>query len=57
MNTSVVGEVVKQAGFYDYNEKYINNTTTLQIPAAIPEEVSAKFVSMPETAFRLMVVD
>jgi D-ala D-ala ligase N-terminal domain protein len=52
VNTSVVGEVVKQAGFYDYNEKYINNTTTLQIPAAIPEEVSAKIREYAETAFR-----
>ena len=52
VNTSVVGEVVKQAGFYDYNEKYINNTTTLQIPAAISEEVSAKIREYAETAFR-----
>ena len=52
VNTSVVGEVVKQAGFYDYNEKYINNTTTLQIPAAIPEEVSAKIREYAVTAFR-----
>ena len=52
VNTSVVGEVVKQAGFYDYNEKYINNTTTLQIPAAIPEEVSTKIREYAETAFR-----
>jgi len=33
-------------------KKYINNTTTLQIPAAIPEEVSAKIREYAETAFR-----
>ena len=41
-NTSVVGEIVKTSGFYDYNEKYINNTVTLEIPAQISDEVSAK---------------
>lgn len=52
VNTSVVGEVVKEVGFYDYNEKYVNNTVTLQIPAEIPEEVSHKVREYAATAFK-----
>ena len=51
-NTSVVGEIVKTSGFYDYNEKYINNTVTLEIPAQISDEVSAKVREYSAKAFR-----
>lgn len=51
-NTSVVGEVVKNVGFYDYNEKYINNTVKLEIPAQISDEVSAKVREYAAKAFR-----
>lgn len=39
VKTTVAGEVVKSVGFYDFEEKYINNDVTLQIPADIPSDV------------------
>ncbi|WP_022796728.1 D-alanine--D-alanine ligase [Bavariicoccus seileri] len=51
IHTSVVGELVKSKGFYDYDEKYINNTVELQIPADLPEEISAKIQSYAKEAF------
>lgn len=52
VHTSVVGEVVKTVDFYDYEEKYINNTVELQIPAAVSEDVSNKIRKYAEMAFR-----
>lgn len=52
IRTSVVGEIVKSNNFYDYNEKYINNTVKLQIPAEIPEEISNKLRQYAVTAFQ-----
>ncbi|MFI3313976.1 MAG: D-alanine--D-alanine ligase family protein [Eubacteriales bacterium] len=37
---SVCGEVDAGADFYDYETKYITNTSTLHIPARIPEDVA-----------------
>lgn len=54
VNTSVVGEIVKTVGFYDYDEKYINNTVQLQIPADISEEHSAKVREYAATAFKVL---
>lgn len=51
-NTSVVGEIVKNVGFYDYNEKYINNTVQLEIPAQISDEVAQKVKEYAARAFR-----
>ena len=52
VNTSVVGEVVKTTSFYDYNEKYINNTTELQIPAEVAPEIATQIREYSQTAFR-----
>ncbi len=37
---SVVGEIVPMNEFYDYNAKYIDGNTRLEIPAKLPEEQS-----------------
>lgn len=42
VKTTVPGEVVKNVDFYDFEEKYINNDVTLQIPAEIPADVQEK---------------
>ena len=39
-HVSVVGRLVKGASFYDYEEKYINNTVEMEIPANIEESLS-----------------
>ena len=43
---------MKQEKLHDYNEKYVNNTVTLEIPAQISDEVSAKVREYSAKAFR-----
>ncbi len=40
VHTSVVGALVKEEQFYDYESKYLDNEVTLQIPANLPKEIS-----------------
>lgn len=46
---SVIGEILPQADFYDYEAKYVSNSTGLAIPADIPAEAAAR---MKEEAVR-----
>ena len=46
---SVVGEIAVTAEFYDYNDKYVNNTSQCIIPANIPAKAAQK---VRETAVR-----
>ncbi len=39
---SCIGEILPAAEFYDFDAKYIDNSTGLAIPADLPEEVSEK---------------
>lgn len=48
---SVVGELIKAEGFYDYEEKYINNKTQMAIPADLPEELSAQIQTYAKEAY------
>ena len=52
--TSIVGEIAPPDGFYDYEAKYINNTTKLYIPAHISTETSEKIRELSAKAYRLM---
>ena len=51
---SLVGEIGASAQFYDYDDKYINGTSQLYIPARIPEEVSEKIRQTAVRAYRLL---
>lgn len=51
-HVSVVGKLVKTSEFYDYNEKYINNTVEMQIPADLPEAVTEKIQEYALKAYR-----
>jgi D-alanine-D-alanine ligase len=51
VHTSVPGELVKKQQFYDYEEKYINNDVTLQIPAELPDETVSKLREYAAKAF------
>lgn len=51
-HVSVVGRLVKEQGFYDYENKYLNNTVTMQIPAEIPEFVAEKVQEYALRAYR-----
>lgn len=49
---SVVGMLVKNSEFYDYDEKYINNTVTMQIPAEIDLTIAQQIQEYALRAFR-----
>ncbi|MCW6675987.1 D-alanine--D-alanine ligase [Aerococcaceae bacterium NML180378] len=53
-HTSVVGRLLKEQDFYDYEEKYINNTTAMEIPAELPEAVSEKIRKYALKAYRAL---
>lgn len=53
-NASIVGEIGASAQFYDYDDKYINGTSQLYIPARIPQEVSEKIRQTAVRAYRLL---
>lgn len=49
---SVVGEIVTDADFYDYEDKYVNGTSQLYIPAHIPEETAEEIRKTAVHAYR-----
>ncbi|SDO04030.1 D-alanine--D-alanine ligase family protein [Acetanaerobacterium elongatum] len=51
---SVVGEIAPKAEFYDYDAKYISDTTDLFIPARIPEAVAEKVRETAVKAYRAL---
>lgn len=48
---SVVGEIVPRHEFYDYEGKYLDDSTDLYIPARLPEAVSDKVRAIARRAF------
>ncbi len=51
---SIPGEIVSSHEFYDYESKYLDESTELQIPARIPEDVSKRIRSMAIEAFQAL---
>ena len=51
---SMVGEIGASAQFYDYDDKYVNGTSQLYIPARIDEAVSDKIRQTAVRAYRLL---
>lgn len=51
---SPVGEIGASAEFYDYDDKYINGTSQLYIPARLPEETAEKVRETAVKAYRLL---
>ncbi len=51
---SVIGEIAASSSFYDYNDKYINGTSKLYIPAHIPENVSDEIRTTAIKAYNIM---
>ncbi len=49
---SIVGEILPTVEFYDFDAKYNDNTTELQIPADLPCDVSEKIREYAVRAFR-----
>lgn len=51
-HVSVIGQLVKQSDFYNYDEKYINNTVEMQIPADIPDHIASQVQEYALDAYR-----
>ncbi len=49
---SVPGEILPVSEFYDYRAKYLDDRTTLEVPAKVPAEVTEELQRMAVTAFR-----
>jgi len=49
---SVPGEIIPSAEFYDYEAKYVQEGSRLEIPARLPEEVTAEVQRIAVAAFR-----
>jgi D-alanine-D-alanine ligase len=49
---SLPGEVVPSGEFYDYRAKYVDESSTLIIPAKLPEAVIVEIQRMAVAAFR-----
>lgn len=54
VSASVVGRLVKEQAFYDYEEKYINNTVSMEIPAQLPESVAQTLRDLAIQAYRII---
>ena len=51
---SVPGEIVPSHEFYDYESKYLDESTELRIPASLPEELSKRIRDLAIEAFRAL---
>lgn len=49
---SLPGEIIPGAEFYDYNDKYLNDTAQLHIPAKLPKRVIAQLQRYAIRAFQ-----
>ncbi len=51
---SIPGEVVPSNDFYDYDAKYVDNSSALHIPADLPEEMVERVRTLAVKAFRTL---
>lgn len=51
-HVSAVGQLIKHSDFYDYDEKYVNNTVDMQIPAEIPDHIASQVQEYALDAYR-----
>ena len=51
---SVPGEIVPNQEFYDYEAKYLNESTELLVPAPLPEDLSKRIRSLALEAFQAL---
>jgi D-alanine-D-alanine ligase len=51
---SVIGEILPGHEFYDYEAKYVDDTSDLIIPADIPDEAANEIRAMAVRAFRVL---
>ncbi len=51
---AAVGEIVPAVEFYDFDAKYVDNSTVLKIPAELPEDVYEKIRAYAIKAFKAL---
>ena len=51
---SVVGEIITEAVYYDYDSKYRSNTTKLVIPADLPEHIREEAEALAAKAYKTL---
>lgn len=51
VHTSIVGALVKDEQFYDYDSKYLDDNVSLQIPADLPKDLSTQLREYATKAF------
>jgi len=54
---SVPGEIIPAGDFYDYDDKYVDGTATLVIPADLPDRVTAEIRRLAVQAFTTLRCD
>lgn len=48
---SCIGEIIPMVEFYDFDAKYVDNTTVLEIPAKLPKETAENIKQLAKKAF------
>ncbi|MCU1370597.1 MAG: D-alanine--D-alanine ligase [Ilumatobacteraceae bacterium] len=54
---SVVGEIIPTHEFYDYEDKYVDGTSQMVIPADVPGEVAAEMRALAVRVYRALRCD
>ena len=54
VHASTVGEIMPTVEFYDFDAKYVDNSTVLQIPAQLPKETIEKIREYAIRAFKAL---
>jgi D-alanine-D-alanine ligase len=57
LQASVPGEVVPSHEFYDFDDKYVDGTAGLEVPARLPAEVAEEMARLAVAACRALRVD
>lgn len=52
VKASIAGEIIPAKDFYDYEDKYVNGSSKLEIPAVIDDETMVKIRKMAIEAFK-----
>lgn len=57
LRASLPGEIVPGGDFYDYADKYLNNTAELHVPANLPADITEQAQSLATSAARALHVE
>jgi len=57
LEVSVPGEIVPGADFYDYEDKYLDGSAQLIIPAVLPDGVAEQLQDLARQAYRVLRVE